>query len=132
MGRLEGRVAIVTGAADGERAAIGAAYARALAAEGAMVTVADLTDPSSVVADIKAAGGRPIGVIADVSNEAQVKSMVERTVGEFDRLDVLINNAGIGSNIPAIPVEDMSVEVWDELMAVNVRGPFLCVKAAVP
>lgn len=132
MGRHKGRVAIVTGAADGERAAIGAAYARALAAEGAMVTVADVTDPSSVVADIEAAGGRAIGVIADVSNEAQVKSMVERTVGEFGRLGVLINNAGIGSSIPAIPVEDMSVEVWDELMAVNVRGPFLCVKAAVP
>jgi len=132
MGRLEGRVAIVTGAADGERAAIGAAYARALAAEGAMVTVADVLDPSSVVADIEAAGGRAIGVIADVSNEAQVKSMVVRTVDEFGRLDVLINNAGIGSNIPPIPVEDMSAEVWDELMAVNVRGPFLCVKAAVP
>ncbi len=132
MDRLDGRVAIVTGAADGERAAIGAVYARALAAEGAMVTVADVTNPTSVVADIEAAGGQAIGVIADVSNEAEVAGMVERTVDAYGRLDILVNNAAVGSNIPPIPVEDMSVAVWDELMAVNVRGPFLCVKAAVP
>ena len=132
MGRLDGRVAIVTGAADGTRAAIGAVYARALATEGASVTAADVTDPSSVVADIEQAGGRALGVIADVSDEAAVASMVERTVAEFGRLDVVVNNAAVGSNIPPIPIEDMSVAAWDELMAVNVRGPFLCVKAAVP
>lgn len=132
MGRLDGRVAIVTGAADGERAAIGAVYARALAAEGAMVAVADIKDPGTVVADIEKAGGRAIGVTADVSDEADVKAMVGRTVDAFGRLDVLVNNAAIGSNIPPIPVEDMAVEAWDALMAVNVRGPFLCVKAAVP
>jgi NAD(P)-dependent dehydrogenase (short-subunit alcohol dehydrogenase family) len=132
MGRLDGRVAIVTGAADGARAAIGAAYARALASEGAMVAVADVKDPDSVVADIRAARGKAIGVIADVSDEAQVTAMVDRTVSEFGRLDALVNNAAIGSNIPPIPVEEMSVEAWDALMAVNVRGPFLCVRAAVP
>ncbi len=132
MGRLDGRAAIVTGAADGDRAAIGAVYARALAAEGARVAVADVKDPSSVVADIEAAGGRAIGVIADVADEQQVLGLVERTVAAFGRLDVLVNKAAVGSNIPPIAVEDMSVEAWDALMAVNVRGPFLCVKAALP
>ena len=132
MGRLDGRVAIVTGAADGPRAAIGATYARALAANGAGVTVADIVDGGSVVADIEAAGGQALNVVTDMRDEQSIRRMVAATVERFGRLDILVNNAAIGSNIPPIPVSDMSVELWDDLMAVNVRGPFLCVKAAVP
>lgn len=131
-GRLEGRVAIVTGAAHGERAAIGAVYAKALAAEGAKVTVADVQDCGSVVAEIEAAGGEALGVTADVRDEGSVKEMVARTVEQFGRLDILVNNAAVGSNIPPIPVTELSVDAWDDLMAANVRGPFLCVKASVP
>ena len=132
MGRLDGRVAIVTGAAHGNRAAIGAVYARALAHEGARVTVADIQDGGSVAAEIEAASGEALSVTTDVRDEDSVREMVTKTVERFGRLDILVNNAAIGSNIPPIPVSDMTVSEWDDLMAVNVRGAFLCVKAAIP
>jgi len=132
MGRLDGRVAIVTGAAHGNRAAIGSVYAAALAREGAKVTVADTKDCGSVVAEIEQAGGMASAATVDVRDEASVAAMVARTLDRFGRLDILVNNAGIGSNIPPIPVTEMTVADWDDVMAVNVRGPFLCTKAAVP
>jgi len=132
MGRLDGRVAIVTGAAHGERAAIGSVYAKALAREGAKVTVADIRDCRSVAEEIEAAQGSALALRLDVRDEASVQAMVAKTVERFGRLDILVNNAAIGSNIPPVPVSEMGLAQWDELMAVNVRGPFLCVKAAVP
>jgi NAD(P)-dependent dehydrogenase (short-subunit alcohol dehydrogenase family) len=132
MGRLEGRVAIVTGAARGERAAIGSFYAKALAREGAKVTVADIKDCRSVVAEIEAAQGTAQAVAVDVRDEGSVAAMVAKTVERWGRLDILVNNAAVGSNIPPIPMAEMSVAAWDALMAVNVRGPFLCAKAALP
>lgn len=132
MGRLTGRAAIVTGAAHGNRAAIGSVYAKALAAEGAKVTVADMKDGGSVVAEIEAAGGTAQAVTVDVRDEKSASEMVAKTVERFGRVDVLVNNAGIGSNIPPIPITEMSVADWDDVMAVNVRGPFLCAKAAIP
>ncbi len=132
MGRLDGKVAIVTGAAHGNRAAIGAVYAAGLAREGAKVVVADLKDPASVAADIERAGGAALPVTVDVKDEASVKAMVTRTVERFGKLDILVNNAGLGSNIPPVHITALSVADWDELMAVNVRGPFLCSKAAIP
>ncbi len=132
MGRLDGRVAIVTGAAHGPRAAIGAVYAKALAREGARVTVADLKDCGDVVDEIQSHQGTAQAVAVDMREEASVAAMVTRTLERWGRLDILVNNAAVGSNIPRIPVTDMSVAQWDELMAVNVRGPFLAIKAAVP
>ena len=132
MGRLDGRVAIVTGAAHGERAAIGSVYAKALAREGAKVVAADVKDCRSVIDEIEAAQGTAIALKADVRDEASVQAMVARTLERFGRLDILVNNAAIGSNIPPVPVTELGLGQWDELMAVNVRGPFLCVKAAVP
>jgi NAD(P)-dependent dehydrogenase (short-subunit alcohol dehydrogenase family) len=132
MGRLDGRVAIVTGAAHGERAAIGSVYAKALAREGAKVTVADVKDCRSVVAEIEALQGTALALAVDVRDEASVQAMVAKTVERFGRLDILVNNAAVGSNIPPVPVSELALRQWDELMAVNVRGPFLCVKAAVP
>ena len=132
MTKLEGRVAIVTGAAYGERAALGAEYAKALAEAGAAVVCADLNDCSDLVADIKDAGGKALATMTDVRDEAQIRDMVEVTKEEFGRIDILVNNAAIGSNIPPVPVTEMTVETWDELMAVNLRGPFLCVKAVTP
>ena len=131
MGRLDGRVAIVTGAAHGNRAAIGSHYATALAREGAKVSVADLKDCRSVAAEIEKAGGTAEPLAVDVRDEASVNAMVAKTVERFGRLDILVNNAAMGSNIPPIPIGEMSVGEWDALMAVNVRGPFLCSKAAV-
>lgn len=136
MGQLDGRTALVTGAAQGERASLGASFAKALAAEGANVVLADLKDTSDVAAEIakmsNSGGGRTLCVKADVSNEASVQEMVTKAIDEFGSLEILVNNAALGSNIPPIPVTEMTVEQWDELMAVNVRGAFLCAKAVVP
>ncbi len=133
MGRLDGRVAIVTGAAHGDvRAALGSHFAKALAAEGAKVACADAKDCASVVAEIEQAGGTAISQPVDVRNERSVAEMVAATVARFGRLDILVNNAAVGSNIPPVPIGELAVAEWDELMAVNVRGPFLCAKAAIP
>ncbi len=132
MGRLDGRVAIVTGAAHGERAALGVAFAKALAGEGARVACADIRDPASLVAEIEADGGEALAVSTDVSSEEACREMVRRTVERFGGLDILVNNAAVGSNIAPVRIEDLSVQAWDHLMGVNVRGAFLCVKAALP
>jgi NAD(P)-dependent dehydrogenase (short-subunit alcohol dehydrogenase family) len=132
MPRLDGKVAIVTGAAAGPKAALGATFAKALAAEGASVVVADTRDCGSVATEIAAAGGKAHAVVADVRDAASVQAMVAEAEGRFGRLDILINNAAIGSNIPPIAIEDIDVGLWDEFMAVNVRGTFLCVRAAIP
>ena len=132
MGKLDGRVAIVTGAAYGDRAALGAEYAKALAAAGAAVVVTDINDCAKVAKDIEAAGGQALALTTDVRDETQIQEMVDQAITKFGRTDILINNAAIGSNIPPIPVTDMTIEIWDELMAVNLRGPFLCVKAVTP
>jgi len=131
-GNLSGKTALVTGAAYGERAALGATFAKALAEEGASVVLADVKDPSDVADDIASAGGKALALTTDVSDEAQVQKMVATAVDHFGGLDILVNNAAQGSNIPPVPVTELSVEDWDALMAVNVKGVFLCVKAAVP
>jgi NAD(P)-dependent dehydrogenase (short-subunit alcohol dehydrogenase family) len=132
MPRLNGKVAIVTGAAAGPKAALGAIFAKALAAEGAKVVVADVKDCSAVAAEIAAAGGTAHPIVADVRDEKTVGAMIAETEKKFGRLDILVNNAAIGSNIPPIAIEDIDTALWDEFMAVNVRGTFLCVKAAIP
>ena len=132
MGRLDNRVAIVTGAAHGERAALGSHFAKALAAEGAKVTLADLKDCASVAAEIESSGGEALSVRADVRDEQSLHAMAQATLERFGRIDILVNNAALGSNIPPVPVLELEASAWDEMYAVNVRGPFLCVKAVLP
>ncbi len=127
-GRLAGRVAIVTGAAQG----IGAHYAKALAAEGAAVTVADLLDAGPVAQAIRDAGGKALAVHTDVTDANSVKEMVAQTVARFGRLDILVNNAAIFTKLVLKPFEQIDSAEWDKIMAVNVRGTFECVKAAAP
>ena len=127
MGRLDGKVALVTGAGHGQ----GAAGARLFAAEGAAVGVADVNAANAelVAKEISATGGRAVGISADVSDPSQVEAMVARTVEEFGGLNVLYNNAGV--MFPGA-VDTYDVERWHKQWGVNVTGPFLCSKFAIP
>jgi NAD(P)-dependent dehydrogenase (short-subunit alcohol dehydrogenase family) len=133
VGRVDGKVAIVTGAASG----IGAASAALLAAEGAAVAVVDVDADGArdVVARITRDGGSAIAVTADVSDESQVRTMVAATVAEYGALHVLVNNAALvepGHFARDVGVVDLDVEVWDRVMAVNVRSVMLGCKHAIP
>jgi NAD(P)-dependent dehydrogenase (short-subunit alcohol dehydrogenase family) len=123
--RLKGKVAIVTGGALG----IGEAYAQGMAKEGASVTVADLEVKAGerVVAEIHKAGGKALFVKTDVSRQADAERMVAETVKQFGGLDILVNNAGI---LFTAPVLETTEEMWDKLLAVNVKGLFFCAAAA--
>ena len=126
--RLEGKVAIITGAASG----MGRVAAGRFAAEGARVVVADVTDAADEVArEIRTSGGTAIAFVGDVSAEADAKGMVDAAIGAYGRLDCLYNNAGV---MPAADhsVIDTDVDTWDRVMAVNLRGPFLGCKHAIP
>ncbi len=127
-GRLAGKVAIVTGAAQG----IGATYAEALGREGARVCVSDVLDTAATVAAVKAAGGDAFGTACDVTDAASVKAMVEATVARWARVDILVNNAGLFGNLALKPLTEISSAEFDKVLSVNVRGSFECVKAVVP
>lgn len=126
--RLAGRVAIVTGAAQG----IGATYARALAASGAKVSVSDVLDAKPVVAGINGSGGQAIALHCDVTDAKSVQAMVADTVKAFGKVDILVANAGLFANLAFKKFTDLTSEEWDRVMAVNVRGVFECAKAVAP
>lgn len=126
--RLDGRVAIVTGAAQG----IGRAYALALAGAGARVCVSDVTEPTETVALIRKLRGEAIGVVANITDQPSLEAMVARTIDAFGRLDVLVNNAALFGKLHMQPFTDISNEEWDLVMTVNVRGTWQTIKAALP
>ena len=127
MERLQDRVAIITGAAQG----IGAAYARAMAQEGATVIIADLDDGEEIAKEIRENGGKALNVVTNVSNELSVESLVSTTVEQYGKIDILVSNAALFGKLEAKPFTEISVEEWDDLMAVNVRGVFICVKTVI-
>jgi len=126
--RLDGRVAIVTGAAQG----IGRTYAVRLAQEGAKVVVADILEGSGVQQEIASKGAEALALLIDVSDEQSTKEMAENTVKRFGRIDILINNAAIFATIKTKPFYEITPQEWDDIMRVNVKGPFLCSKAVYP
>ena len=126
--RLEGKVAIVTGGARG----LGKAFALRLSNEGARVVIADVLDGGEVARTITEAGGESLALYTDVSVEDSTKEMAGRVLERFGRIDVLVNNAGIFARLGKKPFYDISAEEWDEVMRVNLKGPFLCCKAVYP
>jgi NAD(P)-dependent dehydrogenase (short-subunit alcohol dehydrogenase family) len=127
---LDGRVAVVTGAASG----IGRATALALGQAGAAVVVADLNvaGGEATVAAIAGAGGRGLLCRADVAESADVAALVSATVTRWGRLDVLVNNASLDSIGLDAAVTELAEATWDRIHAVTLRGSFLCCKHAIP
>jgi NAD(P)-dependent dehydrogenase (short-subunit alcohol dehydrogenase family) len=127
VSKLEGRVALVTGAASGIGAGIAAAFAR----EGADVVVADKAPAEAaarVVAAIERHGRAALYVHTDVSDEASVRAMAEQAIARFGRVDILVNNAGIFTESL---LEDMPIEDWDRVVNTNLRGSFLCTRMLI-
>jgi 3-oxoacyl-[acyl-carrier protein] reductase/(S)-1-phenylethanol dehydrogenase len=124
-GRLAGRLAVVTGGAQG----IGRAYAARLAAEGASVAVMDIKDAADTVTKIEAAGAKGISVITDVSDPAQVTAAAGEIGAALGEPDILVNNAGI---YPNQPFEAMSLADWRRMFTVNVESMFLTCQAFTP
>ncbi|WP_317897660.1 SDR family oxidoreductase [Aurantibacillus circumpalustris] len=128
MGKLNNKTALVTGAASG----MGKAIAQLFAKEGANVIVADLhqNEIDEVVNTITIDGGKALGVLCDVSNEKDIKKMFNAAVAHFKTVDVLINNAGIMDDF--MPIDQVSNDLWNRIMAVNVNGPMYACRFAVP
>jgi len=127
MGRLEKRIAIVTGAGQG----IGRAIALGMACEGAALVIADLDEANAgaVKREIERVGGIASALYTDISNEGSVRGMIDHTLNEHGRVDILVNNAGI---FPTSSVEEMAEEEWDRVIGTNLIGTFLCSRAVVP
>jgi NAD(P)-dependent dehydrogenase (short-subunit alcohol dehydrogenase family) len=128
MGRLDSKVAVVTGASRG----IGATLAKAFSAEGARVVVTDIADTAATVNAIKAAGGQAIGLKLDVTSNSDIAAMVQKTEAEFGPIELLLNNAGLFAKIQLKPFWEITEDDWDEVMRVNVRGGFQMVKGVLP
>lgn len=126
--RLKDKVVIVTGASRN----IGRVYALGLAAQGAKVVAADILDASETVREIEAAAGEALAVTVDVSDEGATQAMAAAVERRFGRMDGLVNNAALYVDLAMKPFWDIPVDEWDRVMAVNLRGVFLCCKAVVP
>src|ERR687894_997505 len=127
-GSYAGKVAFVTGAAGG----IGCATALAFAHEGASVVVADISEQrvQETARRIEEAGGRALAVTCDVTRSEDVKAALEETIETFGRLDAAFNNAGVENVVK--PMAEVTEEEWDRIVAINLRGVFLCMKYEVP
>jgi NAD(P)-dependent dehydrogenase (short-subunit alcohol dehydrogenase family) len=128
MSDLAGKVAAVTGAAQG----LGAEFAIALAEAGAAVIVGDVSSTAATCDAIRAGGGRAVSAPLDVTSSESVKAFLAAGVAAFGQLDILVNNAAISGGVQLGPLTDIESAEWDRIMSVNVRGTFECVKAAVP
>jgi NAD(P)-dependent dehydrogenase (short-subunit alcohol dehydrogenase family) len=130
MDRLSDRIAIVTGGAVG----LGAVYSKALADEGATVILADIVDAKPVADEIRSRHGSSSAHVIEtnVTDESQVQSLIEKTLAISGQIDIVINNAAMFASLPPAAVTDIDVDLWDRVMAVNVRGSFLLAKHVAP
>jgi len=127
LGRLQNRVAIITGGARG----IGKATAIKMVKEGASVALLDILakDVSQTAKELQAMGGKAMGINVNVTNKAEVGKAVEQTLSQFGKVDILVNNAGLVK--PAL-LEDVQDGDWDEVVNVNLKGTFFCTRAVLP
>jgi len=130
--RLENKVAIITGSARG----MGRVFALRFAKEGAKLTICDVLDCAPVAEEIKAAGGEVLALKTDVTSEKETAEMAKKTVERFGRIDILVNNAAIIGSIETKdfrkPVDEITAQDWDRILAVNIKGVFLSSKAVIP
>jgi len=128
--RLKDKVIIVTGGGVG----IGRAYATGLAREGARVVVADIQEEEArkAASEIKQGGGEALALPVDVTSAEKTQAMADKTLQKYGRIDVLVNNAGLYSAIKKKAFAEITAEEWDRVMAVNLKGLFLCVQAVYP
>jgi NAD(P)-dependent dehydrogenase (short-subunit alcohol dehydrogenase family) len=121
--RLDGKIALVTGSAQG----LGKVIALSLAESGCSLILADLVYPEETARQIENIGSRCIPVQMDISDETGVGHLVEKSISAYKKVDILVNNAGI-SQLSYTPTEDFPIEEWDKIIRVNLRGTFLCSK----
>jgi NAD(P)-dependent dehydrogenase (short-subunit alcohol dehydrogenase family) len=126
MGQLESKIALITGGGSG----IGKGIARAFAGDGATLVLASRNQShlDAAAGELRARGATVLVVPADVTDEAQVVALFERTTREFGRLDILVNNSGV---FDGGPLEELSLETWRKVLDVNLTGPFLCSREAM-
>lgn len=126
MGKLDGKVALITGGNKG----IGKGIAQGLAREGArlMLAARGIEELRRTADELTAEGAEVLPVPADVTDEKQVRQLFAQTIERFERLDILVNNAGA---FEGGPLDELSVGAWDRVLAVNLRGPFLCTREAM-
>lgn len=125
MKKLEDQAAIITGAASG----IGAAIAEAYAAEGAKLLLVDLDGVDAIADRCRAMGAEVATAVVDVTDAEQTSAMVDQCLAEFASVDILVNSAGILNEVPLV---EMDVDVWDQMIAVDLRSVFLCCRWAAP
>jgi NAD(P)-dependent dehydrogenase (short-subunit alcohol dehydrogenase family) len=126
--KLENKVAIITGAAQG----IGRAFAIGFAKEGARIVIADILDGAEAVRAVEEAGSQAIYVKTDVGKQEECDALAKAAIDRFGRIDILVNNAAIFGNIIIKPFIQVTTEEWNRVMLVNTTGPFHCTKAVFP